>query len=342
MYRLSSIILVLLAVIGLKGQSPHGESFKVDCASCHNPGGWTIDIDTFRYDHNQWPFELEGRHLLVDCKQCHETLVFEEASSQCASCHNDIHSMSVGNDCARCHTANNWLVDDIPELHEANGFPLIGNHNNLSCVDCHTSETNIRFDRIGNECAACHLQDYLNTTTPNHQEVGYSPENCMDCHDIFSQGWSAGFINHNFFPLTMGHDIQDCQQCHLTDKFSDASPECISCHQDDFNNTTNPDHEVSFFPTDCTLCHTTDPGWMPAGFPDHDSQYFPIYSGNHKDEWNSCIDCHIQPGNYSVFSCIDCHEHSNQTELTNEHDDENDFVFESNACYECHPTGEED
>lgn len=341
MHRLPSIILTLLFTINLGAQSPHGEHFQVDCGDCHNPNGWTIDIDTFQYDHNQWSFQLEGMHLVTDCKECHISMIFNEAPSQCNACHDDVHNMSVGNDCVRCHTAANWLVDDIPELHEANGFPLIGNHNSLSCVDCHTSDSNLWFDRLGNECTSCHMDEYLNTTSPNHQEVGYSPENCMDCHDLFSAGWGAGFINHNFFPLTMGHDIQDCAECHLTDKFSDTSPECVSCHLDDFNNTTQPDHEAGFFPIDCNLCHTTEPGWSPAGFPDHDP-IFPIYSGNHQGEWNSCADCHINPNNFNIFSCIDCHEHNNQAELANEHEDENDFVYESSACYACHPTGEAD
>ncbi len=323
-------------------QSPHGEEYTVDCAQCHSPSSWSIAADTLYFNHDTTNFVLEGVHEVTDCKSCHASLIFNEAPTDCNSCHNDIHSMSVGNDCASCHTSQNWLVDDIPELHEENGFPLIGTHSNLSCVDCHVSETNLRFDRLGNDCISCHLEDYLNTMTPNHQEVGYSPENCIDCHDTNSLGWGAAFINHYFFPLTLGHDIQDCQDCHLTDKFSDTSADCFSCHEDDFNNTTTPDHEAGMFSMDCVSCHTTDPGWMPVNFGEHDDLYFPIFSGNHEGEWNACSECHLNSNDYSSFSCIDCHEHSNKNEVDNDHDDENDYVYESNACYECHPTGEED
>lgn len=342
MHRLSSIVILFLGSYFIQAQSPHGDYFTEDCGQCHNPFGWEITIDTFEYNHSQTNFDLEGVHLVVDCKSCHASLIFNEAPNDCASCHNDVHSMSVGNDCASCHTPQNWLVDHIPELHEENGFPLIGTHSNLSCVDCHVSETNLRFDRLGNECISCHLQDYLNTTTPNHQEVGYSPENCIDCHDTFSSGWGAGFINHNFFPLTLGHDTQDCQACHFTDKFSDASPDCFSCHENNFNNATNPNHINAGFSMDCASCHTTNPGWMPANFQEHDQLYFPIFSGNHQGEWNACVDCHLDPNNYSMFSCIDCHEHNNQNEVTGDHDGEDDFIYQSNACYECHPTGESD
>lgn len=341
MYRLSSIVLILFGIIQLNAQSPHGETLETDCAVCHNPATWSIAIDTFHYDHSNANFILEGVHFEVDCKECHLSLIFDEAPSQCVTCHNDMHSMSVGDDCVRCHTPQSWLVDDIPELHEENGFPLVGAHNSLSCVDCHIDETNLRFDRIGNDCINCHNDDYLNTQNPNHQEVGYSAQNCDGCHDPFSEGWNAGYINHYFFPLTLGHDIQDCQECHFTEKYSDTSPDCFSCHQDDFANTTNPNHSAGGFPMDCALCHTTEPGWQATAFQDHDDQYFPIYSGKHNGEWSLCVDCHTDSGNFSSFSCIDCHEHNNKSEVDDDHDDENGYVYESNACYECHPKGEE-
>ena len=350
MYRLSSIgneciLLIATWCICLPqiahAQSPHGESLgKMDCVVCHNPDGWEIAMDTFRYDHGT-TFPLEGRHLSVDCRACHSSLVFSEAPMQCVDCHEDMHSASVGNDCTRCHDTDNWLVDDTPEIHEKNGFPLVGVHDNLSCIDCHRSETGLRFDRLGNDCINCHSDDYQSTQSPNHTDVGYSADNCTNCHDPFSTGWTAGEINHNFFPLTQGHNIQDCQQCHLTDKYSDASPECISCHEDNFNNTNNPAHVAGGFPTDCTLCHTTEPGWAATAFGDHDDQYFPIYSGKHKGEWNQCTDCHTNSGDFSSFSCIDCHEHSNQAGLTREHNEVSGFDYESNACYQCHPKGEE-
>ena len=45
--------------------------------------------------------------------------------------------------------------------------------------------------------------------------------------------------------------------------------------------TQNPNHQTSGFSTDCVACHTTNPDWTPAEF-DHDGQYFPIYSGKHR------------------------------------------------------------
>ena len=322
------------------GQSPHGTSLELNCIVCHNASGWEISTDTFHFDHSKMNFPLEGVHLDVDCQSCHTSLVFDEAPQECAACHTDMHAMSVGSDCASCHHAANWLVDDISELHEQNGFSLVGGHNNLSCIDCHTSDTNLRFDRLGNDCVNCHLDTYANTSSPNHTTVGYTADNCANCHDPFTGDWTVGAINHSFFSLTGGHDISDCQQCHLTDKYSDASPDCVSCHENDFNNTTNPDHQAGGFPMDCTLCHNTDPGWIATAFGDHDDEYFPIYSGEHKGEWNQCVDCHTNSGNFADFSCTDCHEHSDANDLAGEHDEVSGYTYESNACFQCHPKGE--
>ena len=95
-----------------------------------------------------------------------------------------------------------------------------------------------------------------------------------------SYEWSAmGFI-HNFFPLTQGHAISECAQCHQNNSYSNTSNECISCHVEDFNKTLNPDHKEADINTDCVICHTTDPGWRPADFIDHDTKFFHIYSAN--------------------------------------------------------------
>ena len=410
MYRLSSIILLLWGILPLCAQSPHGEELKLDCALCHTSSGWEVDAESVNFDHSSTPFDLEGAHMGADCRLCHTTLVFDEAPLDCASCPLDVHSMLVGNDCVRCHNSQDWLVDNIPELHEENGFPLIGAHANLSCVECHQSETNLRFDRLGNECINCHREDYTSAQNPEHAIAGFST-NCTDCHSPLGFGWNADPIAHDFFPLTEGHDIANCAECHTTGNFADASPECIACHQADFQSTANPDHETLGFSTDCVSCHTTAVGWMPATldnhndfyalngrhatiandcfachagdynttpntcigchqadyndaddpdhagnqFPNdcvichseeawepanfnHDAEYFPIFSGKHGGVWDDCAECHISAGNFAVFSCTTCHR---QTPTANNHNGVSGYVYESNACLQCHPDGEE-
>ncbi len=411
MYRLPQIALFFVFVFQLQAQSPHGPDFKINCSDCHTSADWKTMRSTFDFNHDTTLFALDGRHATVDCRQCHTSLVFTESSPECVSCHTDIHQQTVGQDCARCHTTNNWLVDNISEIHLENGFPLLGAHVGQNCIDCHVSETDLQFDRIGNDCINCHLDDYSATQNPNHQTNGFST-NCGDCHDINKINWGTNEAYHNFFPLTNGHAISDCIRCHTNGTFANAPTACIACHQMDYQNAKSPDHVASGFSTDCNLCHTTDIGWRPANFPshdvfwpltgahektdcaachnstftntpttcfgchaadyngtsdpdhsaagfptdcetchstnawaptswNHDTQYFPIYSGNHKGEWNDCSDCHTTPGNYKSFSCIDCHEHDNKGDLDDEHKGISGYAYNSQNCYACHPDGKE-
>lgn len=328
MYRLSFAIVFFVGLISISAQSPHGKNFKMACEKCHNPFGWKIDYRTLQFDHDKTDYPLEGSHELVDCKMCHQDLTFKGAPMECASCHTDVHSQSVGNDCMRCHDTETWLVANIPEIHESNGFPLVGSHGNLSCIECHTSETNLRFDRIGNECVSCHRDDYLATQSPNHQQSGYSMD-CIECHNPLGFGWDSESINHDFFPLTQGHDIKDCTQCHTTGNYSDASPECVSCHQNDYASTQNPNHGTAGFSTDCANCHSTLPGWRPAML-DHD--FFPLTQGH---DIQDCNQCHTT-GNFADASpeCISCH----QNDYAATQDPDHQASGFSTDCVNCHTT----
>ncbi len=360
MTRIISTLLFFFGVAAFAAaQSPHGETFKMNCAACHNSDSWEIDPDSWdfetlstprfssitgweipsdstKFNHQTTDFPLENSHLAVDCRACHANLVFSDADNTCISCHADVHAQSVGSDCARCHNTISWLVDGIPELHEENGFPLVGGHGNSMCIDCHASETNLRFDRMGNDCISCHQEDYATTDSPDHNALGFS-RNCIECHDPLRDDWETEIVEHDFFPLTLGHDIQDCAQCHLTNNFSDASAECVSCHQENFEGTTQPNHETAGFSTDCVTCHTTNPGWEPAEFVEHDQAFFPIYSGAHLGTWSDCIDCHTDPNDFASFTCIACHLNP---ETDEQHEGVSGYVYEDNACLACHPTGD--
>ena len=346
--------------LNLCAQSPHGEDFKMNCASCHSNDSWEIPLDAWNFDqafankkyqaptvnaiadslrfnHNDTNFPLEGGHRATDCRLCHNALVFTEANTECISCHTDMHNMTVGSDCARCHTVDNWLVDNVTELHQDEGFPLLGAHAQIDCIDCHQSETGLQFHRLGNDCINCHMADYLATTMPNHVDAGYSTD-CIDCHDINAFDWSSENFLHDFFPLEKGHDI-GCTECHTTGVFTAIPADCISCHETDFENAKNPDHIQLNFGTDCAACHTLDLDWMPARYTEHDAMFFPIYSGAHAGEWSDCVECHPNPADYSVFTCTTCHE---KNDTDGEHNGVNGYVYESNACLICHPTGSED
>lgn len=291
-----------LVLLNASAQSPHGDAFKVDCSACHVPDSWTAMRDPIAFNHDSTAMPLVGQHLKADCHSCHATVKFDVATpTDCIACHTDVHAMTVGNDCARCHTPTSWLVDEIPELHELNGFALVGVHGNLSCVDCHISDNTLAFARLGNDCINCHRPDFMATTTPSHTASGFSTD-CIECHDPLGTGWGTQFTNHDFFPLTNGHAIQDCARCHTTGNFSDASPECASCHMTDFNSTSDPNHTAAGFSTDCAACHNTGPGWN--GSFDHSLTDFPLH-GTHAT--TACIQCHANGYAGTPTACSACH-----------------------------------
>ena len=342
MRKLSSLILFLVLSVSLFSQkSPHGDSFTVKCLDCHNTTGWKIDLKTLAFEHGTTKFPLVGQHQSVSCKLCHTSLEFSKAGKECISCHTDIHNQTVGPDCSRCHTPVSWVVNNITEIHQRSRFPLVGAHVTADCYACHTnaSANLLLFGPLGIECFDCHQKDYTATTNPNHVTGGYST-NCTECHNISSFTWTGAGINHNFFPLTGGHDIVNCQDCHKTSNYSSTSAACISCHQTTYNNTTNPNHAQLGFSTICSDCHTTEPGWKPAEYRDHDAKDFPIYSGKHKkgNAWDNCTQCHLNPSNYLEYTCIDCHDH-NQPDMGSKHGEVQGYAYNSPACYACHPTG---
>lgn len=341
MHRLSFILFGILFSLSVFAQkSPHGVQLKVDCSECHSTGAWEVNTLTITFDHASTAFDLEGQHQQIDCKLCHTNLVFsnEKGKSDCASCHLDVHQQTLGNDCETCHTCQSWIIYDTKEIHFNSRFPLLGAHANADCFDCHLSENLLQFRPLGIECIDCHRAEYAATTSPNHAQAGYSTD-CFECHNMRSAEWNSEGFEHGFFPLTGGHAINDCATCHTSGTFEAISPDCISCHLDDYNGALDPSHLASNFSTDCTECHSIN-AWKPSTF-DHDGQYFPIYSGEHQGEWNSCTDCHTISSNYALFSCIDCHEH-NKTDMDDEHRGENGYVYASINCLDCHPNGKED
>lgn len=334
---LQCLILVVFIFDKAYLQTPHGEDFMLDCALCHNADNWHFRAEESSFSHDNTDFPLQGRHINLNCRSCHVTLEFKKAESTCLSCHSDVHQQTVGNDCARCHHSDSWIVEDVTRLHELVSFPLMGAHATVNCDECHLSETNLRFDPVNPDCISCHQSDYKNAKNPDHVAQAF-PTDCSLCHRLTGNDWTGGGIVHSFFPLEQGHNIKDCTICHKSPVYSDLSPDCINCHQTDYDNAKTPDHRS--FPTNCNICHSLAIGWMPANFPDHDN-YFPIYSGNHKGEWSKCSDCHTDENNYSVFSCTDCHEHNNESELAKDHRGVSGYAFVSTACYGCHPRGDE-
>ena len=313
-------------------KSPHGTKLTIDCTTCHKTEDWN-KIKENGYNHNKTGFPLTGQHKMVSCRKCHPTLKFDEAKSSCISCHKDVHEGTVDRDCKQCHNTSSWLVNNIRQIHQNQGFPLLGEHAVIDCNKCHTSASSLRFDNIQSDCYSCHRREYDQTKTPNHKEAGFGID-CTQCHKMSSQSWIGAGFDHNFFPLKGGHNIE-CLSCH-PDGYKNASPDCISCHKWDYDHTKNPVHSTSNFSKDCKSCHSIN-SWTTTNF-DHDKLYFPINSGKHKGQWTNCNECHPNSANQAEFSCTNCHEH-NKTDMDSKHKGKSGYVYNSVNCYSCHPRG---
>lgn len=321
------IAAILLVFNRMQTDSPHGSNFKISCGVCHSSKSWKLDKTIYSFDHNKTKLPLVGQHTIVNCRQCHPTLVFSAAKTNCIDCHKDLHQSTVGPDCSRCHTPASWLVNNISDIHQMSRFPLLGAHRSAECAQCHKSESLLRFDVPGVNCVDCHRDQFLATTNPNHVQSGFS-EDCASCHPMTALQWTGAGFNHNIFPLVQGHSGLKCTDCHTSAPFTATSPLCYSCHQQQFLSAKNPDHLASGFATTCQDCHSLNPGWTPATF-DHSA--FPLTLGHSTP---TCNDCH--KGNYKNTStdCYSCH----QATYTATNNPNHQASGIGTVCSQCHTT----
>lgn len=323
-------------------QNPnHGAlGLSTDCMSCHTTApGWQ---PATMPNHNDF-YVIAGAHISVanNCVVCHNG-DYNNTPNTCFGCHTSDYNSSTNpnhssnqfpTNCESCHSQNSWTPSSF---NHNNFYPLTGAHSSIAadCNQCHMGN----YTNTPNTCAGCHTPDYNGATNPNHSTLGISTD-CVSCHTT-APGWSpALFPDHNsIYPIVGAHTSLDCVNCH-NGNYNNTPNTCVGCHQSDYNGTTNPNHSAAQFPTDCASCHSQN-AWNPATF-NHDGMYFPIYSGKHQGEWNTCADCHFNASNYNLFSCINCHEHDDPADMADKHDGVGGYQYNSNACYACHPDGED-
>jgi nitrate/TMAO reductase-like tetraheme cytochrome c subunit len=310
--------------------------FSTDCTDCHGTVSWSGGNLNGSHDF----FPLRGGHAGLECAQCHTTGQFAAIDRNCVACHqadydgttDPVHtSAGFSTECETCHSINGW--DGASFDHSQTSFPLTGAHRAVACLDCHTGS---QFSGTRSECDACHQADFEAAVDPNHVAGGF-PVECETCHD--TNAWEGASFDHSAtsFPLTGAHATTDCAQCHVNNVFTGTSTRCYDCHRSDYDATNDPAHAGAGFGTDCEICHTTST-WSGAQF-DHDGEFFPIYSGTHRGRWDTCQECHTNASNYAVFDCLSCHPHDDKANTDSQHRGRNGYVYESNACYDCHPRG---
>ncbi|MGB5346697.1 MAG: hypothetical protein WBN23_11080 [Woeseia sp.] len=290
-----------------------GNAKEARCATCHTDhegrDANIVILNTATFDHKLTDFPLLGGHATTACVDCHvEDEKFRDAPSNCFSCHEDdnVHGKTMGEVCEDCHNTIAW--DDVTFDHDTTDFPLIGKHNDATCLDCHEDDT---FPPPPTNCYGCHAED------DSHN--GKSGNQCENCHN--PTGWDDTSFDHSRdtdFDLIGKHADLSCNDCHSDDPFGDVMDmDCVGCHLEDDN------HE-GHFGAKCDTCHTPD-DWALVVF-DHDVDTNHPLNGAH--EQAECTACHIEP----IFdvplagdACNDCHAE----------DDSHDGTL-GIVCNDCH------
>ncbi|MEN8374334.1 MAG: hypothetical protein ABFS34_02680 [Gemmatimonadota bacterium] len=323
----------------------HRASLGPDCTSCHSTTSFAEVVGG--EPHARTMFPLTGAHRVITCESCHVDDVggaFGPLDLECTACHQEDYDRATFVDhqaggfstqCTDCHSLVAWReapAFDHPSA--ANGYELVEAHGRLACESCHLRPgPGLRFAPADqNDCIACHQSDY------DKEHAGDAfPTTCLDCHR--QSDWDAEFDHREAgFDLVGAHTALSCESCHgpvdnaLLFPSPAAQDDCVACHQDDYDAR----HTGSGFATACLDCHTVDT-WGGASF-DHDARFFPIFSGKHQPQWQTCEDCHTAPSDFSVFTCFTCHKH-NQPDTDAQHENEGGYTYDSAACLECHPQG---
>ena len=308
----------------------HGPAgFSTDCTSCHATTSW----DGASFDHDATQFPLTGAHVDQACASCHADDVYDGKSTACASCHQTDYDATaqpphaaahISTDCASCHTTSAWEGGTFD--HNATRFALSGAHSGQACASCHGDGVYVGKSM---ECVSCHQADYDGASEPDHRTAGF-PNDCTTCHT--TSAWQPSLFDHALtaFPLTGAHQLLLCNACHGDGIFDGKPTACISCHQADYDGTTEPHHGPARFSTDCTSCHTND-SWQGATF-DHLTTDFPL-TGAHVG--TSCTTCHadaVYGGKSSA--CVSCH----QDDFDRTTDPDHRAAHFPDNCAECHGT----
>ena len=324
-------------------QDPHRGELGLECARCHGARSF-LDRGPMLRMHQLTRFPLTGSHASLDCESCHPPapqgqMQFVGTQAECRACHMaqydeaktpDHVAGGFPTDCQQCHAPTTWNAARFDHANTA--FPLTGAHRQVACSGCHGDGV---YKGKPTDCASCHMTEY-NAATPNHQSAGFPASACAGCHNTTQ--WAGASFDHNAtaFPLTGAHTTVACSGCHGDGVYQGKSTACISCHQSTFD-TAVPGHNPTDFPTaQCGTCHNTT-AWTGATI-NHDTPYFPIYSGTHSGRWTQCAQCHANTASYASFTCMSSGCHS-QSSTNSDHSGVNGYSYTAPACYSCHPKG---
>jgi hypothetical protein len=319
----------------------HKETLGNDCAKCHTEKDWK---EPAKFDHAKTDFPLLGRHLRIECKECHEGTMFKLAKKECVACHrkDDKHERTLGDKCGECHTERLWKTTRFE--HDATKFPLRNAHavTSVKCEACHKDLKSMRKTPL--ECVSCHSKD--------DKHAGTLGRTCADCHSDRSWKATENRFDHakTKFPLRNSHMAPNvkCEACHVDVKHFRGTPiECVSCHK------KNDKHDGQLG-IQCESCHT-DVRWKVERY-DHNRARFSL-AGRHalepckschltprfRDAKRECIGCHLKNDKHEAKlggNCETCHNARSWALWTFDHDSKTRFKLTGEhiktTCISCH------
>ncbi|RMG88646.1 MAG: cytochrome c family protein [Bacteroidetes bacterium] len=314
-----------------------------DCKKCHTTESFS---PATKFDHDKTDFALRGKHIDVDCIDCHakETRNGKEFQrfagidfKNCNSCHDDVHESNLGTNCKQCHNEQSFTSSSGLKNfnHNTTHFPLKGAHRRVSCKDCHdlanATPVSVFQDKLGievDDCVSCHEDVHDN-------KFG---DRCVDCHNekSFTSVETEGF-NHNLteFKLKGKHASVDCKKCHTTEKFTDPLPHetCADCHEDYHEGEFAGVNQSVGLNPDCAKCHIEEGFDIPVYTIEwHNESKFPL-EGAHLA--TPCFACHLDEAEDKWHfrnigeRCIDCHEDVHEGYIAEE-------FYPNKTCEHCH------
>ena len=282
----------------------HQTRMGAQCGDCHDDARWKDAT----FDHDETAFPLTGKHRPLACLACHGDQRFEATTTECVDCHrlDDVHGGARGDACGTCHGSSTWQAEF--DHGRATGFALRGAHEQLSCRNCHVSESD--YQGLPTDCQGCHSGDDAHR--------GRNGPRCGDCHG--EAHWQVSF-DHGIetdYPLLGAHAELACTACHKGNLTDPLPGQCAGCH-----GAGDPHGDAN---AECAACHEPA-SWSEVPRFHHDLTSFALV-GMHRAA--SCEQCHATLAfSTSPGECKDCHAGL----------DPHGGVF-TDACESCHnPVG---
>jgi len=263
-------------------QDKHKGILGRQCESCHTATAWKDIL----FDHDKTQFKLAGAHIKVECMKCHKNPQLRDTPRTCVECHKkvDRHKGILGPQCAQCHTVKDWK--DVLFDHDKTRFALIGKHQKVECLKCHTAP---QLKSTPKSCVECHKKD--------DYHKGKLGRECDRCHTAVD--WKRIGFDHSktAYPLVGKHLDVPCAKCHVNEAYKIPS-QCSSCHRSD-------DKHLGRLGDSCERCHS-EKGWKDIQKFDHQKTSFQLLD-KHRDL--RCSECHKTALFKDTSStCNDCHK----------------------------------